>query len=185
MEPISTNALARLLRLEHELTVLLALKPLRSVVHISEVNGLVCTLHASFSDYVLSQSRSGQFFCNPTQHNQLVSLFCFDLMRDMLRFNICDLESSYNLDKDVPDLIDRITQAITPQLFYACRYWCYHMKLAEQSSEICASLDAFLSNRLLSWMEVLSLKGCIGAGDLNLSQAYSWLEVCYFEYTLI
>jgi nucleoside-triphosphatase THEP1 len=176
-EPLTTEALAALLRLENEDATRSSLEPLRSVLHVPERGGLVSTLHASFPDYMLSRERSGQFFCDLESHSELLSRRCFELMADSLSFNICNLESSYVLDEEVPDLSARIDEYISPQLFYACRYWSEHIEHTGISDELYSLVDSFLSRRLLFWVEVLNLKKCIGAGGLMLVQGYNWLKV--------
>jgi hypothetical protein len=178
-EPITAKSMASLLKTD-ESKVLLALQSLRSVLHVSETSGLISTLHASFPDYMLSIDRSGRFFCDEKQHNQVLAQCCFDVMRGSLRFNICDLESSHIFDRDVQDLSDRVNQSILPQLFYACRYWGNHLQGTTSSDVLRASLNGFLSTQLLFWMEVLNLKHSIGIGGEILLEAHRWLEVSIF-----
>jgi hypothetical protein len=176
-EPMDTKALAALLRLEDERAARSALDPLRSVLHVPESSGLVSTLHASFPDYMLSRDRSGDFFCDLEVHSELLARRCFKTMSESLRFNICDLESSYLFDEEVPDLPARIDKAISSQLSYACRYWSDHIEHAGISDRLPLLIDGFLSQRLFFWMEVLNLKHWIGAGGSMLLQGYRWLKV--------
>ncbi|KAG8714943.1 hypothetical protein FRC08_011224 [Ceratobasidium sp. 394] len=177
-EPMNAEALAGLLKLPNKRKVELSLEPLRSVLYIPDSDGPVSTLHKSFPDYMLNSNRSRNFFCDRAVHSVLMVRRCFEIMTDSLRFNICGLESSFKFDEDVPDLQKRIDDAISPQLFYACRYWGDHLEHANSSPDILALLDAFLSQQLLFWMEVLNLKRCVGAGGRILLQAYMWLEAC-------
>jgi hypothetical protein len=174
-------ALTSLLRLDNESEVQLALEHLRSVIHVSEDTGLISALHASFPDYMLNQQRSGRFFCHEEKHNHFLTARCFDLMKNSLRFNICNLESSYVLDEDVPSFTERVGAAITPQLFYACRYWGNHILGANPSNELCQMLHEFLAFRLLFWIEVLSLGKYIDADRTTLFQAELWLNVSSFR----
>ncbi|KAB5589508.1 Vegetative incompatibility protein HET-E-1 [Ceratobasidium theobromae] len=173
-EQISVGALAALARLKSSL-VLGALQPFRSVLHISEHNSLVSTFHASFPDYIFGRGRSGDFACDKKAHSQFVVGRCFGIMKDQLKFNICKLESSFLRDKNVPGLKTRIERNISRELFYACRYWTDHLELSGTSSEIHQTLEEFLSQRLLFWMEVLNLKECIVTGVLGLVKAQAWL----------
>ncbi|KAG9086693.1 hypothetical protein FS749_003446 [Ceratobasidium sp. UAMH 11750] len=177
-EPMNAEALARLLKLPNKQKVELSLEPLRSVLYIPDSAGPVSTLHKSFPDYMLNPNRSRDFFCDRTVHGELMVRRCFEIMKDSLQFNICGLESSFKFDEDVSDLQTRIDNAISPQLFYACRYWGDHLEHTNSSPDILALLDAFLSQQLLFWMEVLNLKRCVGAGGRILLQAYMWLEAC-------
>jgi hypothetical protein len=147
------------------------------VLRVPESGGVVSTLHASFPDYMLNRERSGEFFCDLEVHNEILAHRCLNTMADSLRFNICNLESSYIFDEDVLDLPARITESISPQLFYACRYWCDHVEHAGASDELPLFIEDFLSQRLLFWMEVLNVKQHISTGGLILLHVYNWLKV--------
>ncbi|KAB5588204.1 Vegetative incompatibility protein HET-E-1 [Ceratobasidium theobromae] len=173
-EPISVETMATLIESDEHQT-LAALEPFRSVLHVSEHTGLVSTLHASFPDYILSRNRSGEFFCDVRTHSQLLGRQCLEIMKGQLRFNICNLPSSFLPDSDVPDLDTRIERNISPSLSYACRYWPEHLILAFASGELRAMVDEFLSQRLLFWMEVLNLKQCMAMGTQGLVKVQTWL----------
>jgi hypothetical protein len=181
-EPMNPEVLAVLLRLEGEDTVRSALEPLRSVLHVSESSGLISTLHASFPDYMFIRERSRQFCCALEAHSELLTRRCFETMADSLRFNICNLESSCVFDSEVHDLSARINRSISHQLSYACRYWGDHIEKAGISDALLSLVDAFLSEQLLFWMEVLNLKQRIGAGGLVLLKAYNWNNAVIYRY---
>ncbi|KAB5591856.1 Vegetative incompatibility protein HET-E-1 [Ceratobasidium theobromae] len=183
-EPMTVKTMSSVLNLTYD-QVSLALRPLRSVLHVSEGSKVVSTLHASFPDYLLDHSRSGseKFHCDKPQHNEFLARYCFEAMKG-LRFNICNLESSFVLDEHVPDLEERAEKAISASLFYACRYWSEHLQRSPASTASAAvspgslstMLDEFLSQRLLFWMEVLNLKKCISVGAGMLLQVQNWLS---------
>ncbi|KAG8701910.1 hypothetical protein FRC09_005065 [Ceratobasidium sp. 395] len=169
-EPLSTHALVRLLGLKSINQVQEAIEPLRSVLHMDEGTGLVSTLHASFPDYMQTVERSGQFSCDTTAHNGFLALRCFETMKSLLCFNICNLESSLLLDKDVFDISNRVIESIPSHLYYACQYWSDHLVLALVTNTILDALDHFLRHQVLFWIEVLNLKGSTSVGVLMLSQ---------------
>ncbi|KAB5589311.1 Vegetative incompatibility protein HET-E-1 [Ceratobasidium theobromae] len=115
-EPISLGTLAALAGLRSENQALAALEPFRSVLHISERTGLISTLHASFSDFIFTQHRSGRFFCDESAYGQLLARRCLEVMKAELQFNICDLPSSSIPDSEVPDLTERIERNVSPRL---------------------------------------------------------------------
>ncbi|KAG8733524.1 hypothetical protein FRC10_012311, partial [Ceratobasidium sp. 414] len=174
-EPMTIGTLAGVLDISVD-AVVQAIEPLKSVLHVSEGSRLVSTLHASFPDYILNRERSKDFFCDTGTHHHLLALRCFEVMKKSLRFNICDLESSYVLDEDVPDLPARVDNAISDHLFYACSHWADHLCEARTGEELVAPLGDFLSNRVLFWLEVLSLKECIGIGVVMLTKSQQWLQ---------
>ncbi|KAG8705870.1 hypothetical protein FRC09_002715, partial [Ceratobasidium sp. 395] len=178
-EPMNAEMLAGFLGLPGgKRQVEQSLEPLRSVLHIPDTTGPISALHISFPEYLLSRERSGEFFCDKTVHCKLMVWRCFETMTELLRFNICDLESSCMFDEDVADLRERTDKAISSRVLYACRYWGDHLRHVKPSAEILQLLSKFLSQQLLFWMEVLNLRGWVGAGGKILLQAYMWLENC-------
>ncbi|KAB5591864.1 Vegetative incompatibility protein HET-E-1 [Ceratobasidium theobromae] len=110
-EPLDLETLAALAGLDGAQRARTVIQPLRSVLHLSESNGLVSTLHASFPDFMFDGERSGPFFCEIEVHSYALARQCFRIMQAQLRFNICNLESSFVADKDVDDLQDRVTRS--------------------------------------------------------------------------
>lgn len=179
-EPMSVPTMTKLLGLDDEQIIVLALQHLRSVLHFSDDKGLISTFHASFPDFMLSRERSGDYCCNAADHNRYLTMRCFNTMQRLLRFNICNLESSFVLDEDVPNLAEKIDDAISPELLYACRYWGDHLGLVQALDNVRSALEEFLENRLLFWMEVMNLSKYISAGAHILTQAHRWLQVRLF-----
>ena len=176
-EPMSVEAMTRLLGLDDEQDVVYALKHLRSVLHVSEGTGLISTFHASFPDFILSHARSKKLWCDAAKHNRHLALCCFGTMERLLRFNICELESSFVLDENVSGLTAKVDKAVTAELLYACRHWGAHLEFAEGLNGVDSTLEGFLSKRLLFWMEVLNLRQSIGAGAQMLTKVHGWLQV--------
>ena len=103
------------------------------------------------------------------------------MLRTQLKFNICELESSFVFDKDVLDLQDRIKKFISPALSYVCRYWGEHLRQRNFTDKAHEMLVDFLTHRLLFWMEVLNLEQRLGIGLEMLCHVQPWLKVR--EYT--
>ncbi|KAJ1299657.1 hypothetical protein OPQ81_009109 [Rhizoctonia solani] len=158
-EPILINTLSVLCGLNDKNTTMIALQPLRSVLHVSDDSEFVTTLHASFPDYMLAQERSGAFFCDKSTHSRLLSERCLKIMQAQLRFNICSIDSSFIPDDEIPGLEERIRANISEELFYACRFWVNHFTQANNPET--PLVHDFLSRQLLFWMEVLNLKKCM------------------------
>ena len=176
-EPVSLETIASLRSLKKD-AVQTSLEPLRSVLFVQEgVDGLVAPFHASFPDYIFEYNRSKQFHCNAAQHHERLANGCFDVMKGQLRFNICNLESSFVFDKDVPDLEDRIRKNISPALSYACWYWAEHLLKCNPTEAAHKNLDSFLRKQLLFWMEVLNLEQRLYMGAEILRQVQNGLKV--------
>ncbi|KAF9542708.1 WD40 repeat-like protein [Agrocybe pediades] len=181
IEPMTTCTMSIILALQQE-DVTSTLSRLQSVLHVQEgPYGLVSILHASFSNFLCNRDRSHEFYCNIMEHNTQIMHSCFDVMCKELHFNMCKLESSYDfdkdipeLDKDVPDLAQKIQANISAGLLYACKYWSNHLVRCDLTSSIHYRLVEFLKFRLLFWMEVLNLTKCISMGSQMLSNVLAW-----------
>ncbi|KEP46756.1 vegetative incompatibility protein HET-E-1 [Rhizoctonia solani 123E] len=177
-EPLSVEALAGLLRLNTS-KVVAALKPLWSVLHVSgrHDSDRVNILHASFPEYILDPTRSGQFTCKAElRHGKLADLCFGRISRNIPQFNICNLESSHIFDTNVTEIGEKVKQMIPMDLLYACQYWAVHLCLGGKAEVRAMELYDFLSKRLLLWMEVLNLTNHIERSIGLVEQAISWLQ---------
>ncbi|KAF8750308.1 WD40 repeat-like protein [Rhizoctonia solani] len=120
-------------------------------------------------------ARSKRFYCDEAKHSQLLAQECFKVMEAQLRFNICNLESSFVADSQVEDLENRIARSISPTLSYVAHYWGGHVVKSKPCKAVQKGLEGFLSHRLLFWMEVLSLKRTLDKGISMLSALKAWL----------
>ena len=78
-------------------------------------------------------------------------------MGEILRYNICGLQTSLVSNEDIPDLDERIEKNIPSFLKYICCNWFNHIHDVPYSQELCEQLKSFAYVRLLFWFEVLSL----------------------------
>ncbi|QRV96723.1 WD40 repeat-like protein [Ceratobasidium sp. AG-Ba] len=137
---------------------------LGSVLYIDQSLGdVVRVYHPSFADYMLSKDRSGDFCVDLDDLNAKLASCCLKTMMAELRFNICDLETSFVRNSEIPDLEARVAQVINERLKYSCLYWTSHLKDVEASEHI-ASLQSRLYEFargpvLVFWVEALSLIG--------------------------
>lgn len=102
---------------------------------------------------------------------------CFVIMNRDLRFNICELEDSFRLNKDVPDLPARVSKHVTESLQYAVVFWLSHLaeSNAKENAEI---VHEFLSSReILFWVETLSLMAVVDRGIVILQDCAHFFAV--------
>ncbi|CAE6420865.1 unnamed protein product, partial [Rhizoctonia solani] len=159
--PLTVDTISRLLKVDDTGRVWTALRPLWSLLHISEAGGYVTILHPSFPAYILDLSRSKQYCCDPNVYGQIMAHHCFRIFRDTQpQFNICALKSSYIPDTKIVELPERTNMFISADLFYAAQHWAIHLQYSIRSPELLHELEEFLSRRLLLWMEIMNLKGC-------------------------
>ncbi|EJD05239.1 WD40 repeat-like protein [Fomitiporia mediterranea MF3/22] len=133
--------------------------------------------HTSFRDYLRAPERKGDpWFIDLESQKESIASRCLDVMRDGLRFNICDIESSYVPNSQITYLPDRIKAHIPPQLEYTCLFWAEHLHEAQFSGELLNGLSQFLSIRLLYWLEVMSLLGKVNAASPALLHIMNWVS---------
>ncbi|QRV96187.1 WD repeat-containing protein [Ceratobasidium sp. AG-Ba] len=160
MEPLTLGVIARLTNMPSAQSVQEAIEALSSVLHVSDTTSEVTTLHESFPDFILSEEASGRFHCDPDEQHARYARTCLNMISGVdPPFNICNLNSSYLLDNEVPGLSDAIDSRISKHLFYACRYWFSHLAIVQNPGhELECQVEDFLSMRLLIWMEIMNLK---------------------------
>ncbi|CAE6415824.1 unnamed protein product [Rhizoctonia solani] len=149
---------------------------LSSVLHIDkQLDGAVRFYHPSFADYATDPGRSGDFYIDPDKRHEELSEGCLRVMKMNLRFNICELESSYQFNRKIEDLKDRIASKISTQLSYGCTYWISHLVEAPKGF-LLEEVNRLISGPLLMyWLEVLSLVGHLDVALEGLPRLIAWL----------
>ncbi|KAG6327235.1 hypothetical protein ID866_11853 [Astraeus odoratus] len=102
---------------------------------------------------------------------------CVRVMEDGLCFNICKLENSYLLNSQVEDLDVRIQNYIPPHLGYACRFWIAHIEGIKFHYGLGKEVEAFFKERVLFWMEVLSLLKTMNNAPGYFAGIAEWMKV--------
>ena len=112
--------------------------------------------HASFYDYLVSCKEMPWYIDADKQKSYIVSK-CLERMGDLLRYNICNIPSSFVFNIDVPDIDNLVSRNIPPFLGYICCNWARHLQDISYSRKLHRQLRSFVYNQLLFWFEVLSL----------------------------
>ncbi|KIK17764.1 hypothetical protein PISMIDRAFT_14851 [Pisolithus microcarpus 441] len=134
-------------------------------------------LHASFYDFLMDPLRSGDYSIDASDAKDM-AFTTLRILRDNLRFNICELESSYLANTEVSDLSERINKKIPPHLSYSCQFWAQHLEKTEFDLELGGQVrDIVGSEKIMFWMEILSLLGRVGKGVSALACVRRWLLV--------
>ena len=135
-------------------------------------------MHASFYDFLLDKTRSGEFFIDKADIHHELALSSLCVMQDGLRFNICGLETSYVRNSAVADLEKKIEKNIPLHLLYSCRFWATHLHDSPFDTGLANNVMAIvIGERILFWMEVLGVCKCIGEAYRALISAEGWLQV--------
>ncbi|KDQ14545.1 hypothetical protein BOTBODRAFT_72719, partial [Botryobasidium botryosum FD-172 SS1] len=179
--PLPEPALAALLGRKslHEI-----IECLQSVLYVDSSKGnAVRICHASFKDFLTDTKHCPpEFYIDQHQHHATLAKACLNIMANEengLRFNVCNLESSHLLNAQVPDLENRVEEAVSAELEYGCLYWAHHLAHAEKDSQDLETVELlaklFLGPLVLYWLEALSLMNELGAATPALLQAGAWI----------
>lgn len=199
--PLSTNAIADILYPNEEGEecegkrewVANIVKSLLSIVYIEEGTNAVRACHLSVLDFIGGMMNEGvptlttdprdkatlRFVVGEKEAHMRVFDGCFAIMERDLRFNICELEDSFRLNKDVPGLPARITKHISESLQYAVVFWLSHLAFSDVDVE--GSTDKVLgllnSRKALFWVEALSLMDVVDRGIVILQDCAHFFAV--------
>jgi hypothetical protein len=135
----------------------------------------VAPLHTSFRDFVMNEEKSSIFYVDLRLAHHQLAHSCLSLVLTDLKFNICDLESSYLANEDVKDLEVRIAQHLPPALSYACRLWDDHLEHLNFETDLFHKLQTFFGKKFLFWLEALSFLNGVGLASPALSSLSIWL----------
>ncbi|KIM51385.1 hypothetical protein SCLCIDRAFT_33498 [Scleroderma citrinum Foug A] len=134
-------------------------------------------LHSSFHDFLTDQSRSGDYFVGKLDIQADLAVASLGVLHGDLCFNICGLESSYLLNKDVPGLAESVKAKIPAHLSYSCLFWAKHLEATKFDPDLAWHVKGILGNkRILFWFEVLSLLGVLGNAAPALSSVARWSQ---------
>jgi hypothetical protein len=169
--PISISTLEKFVPLRAEK----ALGRLASVLKISDGTGTILFRHPTFHEFLL-RPHSGSHI-NISMAHSFMTWTCLEIMKSGLRFNICNLSSSYLLNHEISDLGSLVQQYIPESLRYSSYFWAYHLSVTLYDDEIWHKLQEFMDNQFLYWLEVLSMTNSVNAAPQALSLLLDWIRV--------
>lgn len=142
---------------------------LRSVLYKDQdQGGIVRVYHPLFADFILDSACLRSFYMDPKERESALAECCLGMMMKELKFNICELETSHVLNRDVVNLEARVRSKIALQLAYGCMHWASHLKETPKGT-LQGQLDNFLHKpQLFFWIEALSLLRELGAAVSSL-----------------
>ncbi|QRW15471.1 hypothetical protein RhiLY_14470 [Ceratobasidium sp. AG-Ba] len=140
----------------------------------NSLDGAIRLSHPSFMEFIVDRNRSGELCVDLAEQNRIIAEQCLKAMMSELRFNMCRLETSDTLNRDIPDLDVRAKHGISTHLSYACLYWTSHLVEAHPHT-LGPLVREFLSKpELIYWIEVLSLLGRLSAATNSLMEVVKW-----------
>jgi hypothetical protein len=176
-KPLSRSALSFLCHGEDHDSVVSILEPLGALLDgVTSDSVPIHTLHTSFRDFLMNKELSGKYYVDTVNGPQNLTWACLNVMNG-LHFNICQLPSSYQKNKDVPDLEARIQRNIPDHLAYACHYWADHLEDTTYTDTIKLGLAEMMKSKLLYWLEVLSVTDTVHLATGSLNKLALWINV--------
>jgi NACHT domain len=142
------------------LGILCYLGSLLSNVTSSDQTRPIIPLHTSFRDF-LTNKKSDVFYVDLGDAHHQLAHSCLGLMLGNLKFNICELESSYLPNNDVSDLVSRISKHIPSALSYSCLFWGNHLERLAFEHSLFTKFRSLFQTKFLFWLEVLSIKNSV------------------------
>ena len=128
------------------------------ILHRTRDGALVVRIgHPSFREYVTSKERCPPtWFVDPYQASVQLGSRCFSMMATALKRDICRMRSLSATNKDISP--GTIYQHIVSGLQYACMHAFTHI---ERNDGNLRMLETFLMEKLLEWLEAMTLMGSL------------------------
>ncbi|KAG2036722.1 hypothetical protein BDR03DRAFT_898125 [Suillus americanus] len=135
-------------------------------------------LHASLHDFLTDERSSGEFFIDLSKAQRNLAFASLRVMEHGLRFNICNLKSSYLPNSDDSGLQERVQKYIPPHLSYSSRFWTSHVRTTSFDKELAKEVKLFFDHeRLFFWLESLALINALSGAGPALPPIAQWLKV--------
>jgi len=114
--------------------------------------------HTSFADFLHDANKPHKYLIDVNQANHSLAVGCLEVMERELRFNICQIPTSYKANKNIENLDILIKDHISRHLDYASHFWAQHIScLPTVDDATSLKLQCLLSSRFLEWLEVMSV----------------------------
>ncbi|KAF9503094.1 hypothetical protein BS47DRAFT_1402757 [Hydnum rufescens UP504] len=156
-----------------------ALRHLRSVIiPPSTLDEAPRIYHPSFRDFIMDPSRCSipDFVIVAVPDQELRhALRCLELMETFLRQDIAGILDVSLLNSEVKGLEEKVRDALSAEVQYACRYWASHLSCVELGEKrVVEALEGFSKRLLLMWIEAMSLIGSLSSAVVSIEGAHQW-----------
>ncbi|CAG7851103.1 COMPASS-like H3K4 histone methylase component WDR5A {ECO:0000303/PubMed:19567704} Short=AtWDR5A {ECO:0000303/PubMed:19567704} [Serendipita indica DSM 11827] len=141
---------------------------LGSVLSVDQGTNLIQFRHPTFVEYLrrcISAPVVGNLCLDIVEAHGQAASWCLKRLKSPtggLKFNICEIESSFCLNRQIPDLEARVSRLIPRRLRYASSHWLFHLAKTDDKWRWALKSEVEHILRIpyvLYWMEVLSLTG--------------------------
>jgi len=133
--------------------------------------------HKSFEDYLLSTSFLQQLpelstVRNRGHHERQLAVLCLKtLVSPKLHFNMCNLDSSSIKNIDIQPTVKSTIPSLT---LYSSRFWADHLIQTPSDDKLTEGVKFVMYEKLLFWLEVMSLSGNVHEAYPTLKKVLSW-----------
>jgi hypothetical protein len=176
-DPLSVNSLSLFIKYDAE-EVSDALYHLHSIIlPPSSFEEAPRIYHPSFPDFITSSSRCSEptFLVDVPRHEKRLVLRCLDVMISTLKRDTLDIGNSYHLNSELDSLMKAIDKHVPAEVQYSCHHWASHLsKVTVGDDEVIKVLAQFAFQKLLNWIEVMSLLNLSGLAVSSMRDAHEW-----------
>lgn len=143
------------------------LRKLRAVLSVPSERGKpIRILHQSFHDFITKRAGEHRFYICLTDHHQQMAISCLKILNKQLKEPIPGigyLSREVSIpDSGIPTILDA---SISEELWYSCQFWTDHCLSMLDSQAISESVQEFIHENLLGWIEVCASKGSFSGVD--------------------
>ncbi|KAF9508538.1 hypothetical protein BS47DRAFT_1488334 [Hydnum rufescens UP504] len=180
-EPLPLRSLAEFVQYETRV-VETSLRHLHSViVPPSNTHEAPRIYHPSFLEFITDASRCSmpEFVIVAVPEQELRhAIRCFELMAKHLKQDVAGISDPSLLNRDVEGFEEKVREALSPEVQYACQYWTSHLSRVEVGeARIMEALEAFLMRSILWWFEAMSLLGSVSNAVSLIEEAHHWANI--------
>jgi hypothetical protein len=181
-EPVSPNTIDKLLNSSDSMAIV---NDLRSVLECRGEGALVRFLHPTFRDFLLNPTDAGQYFVDMSVAHKIIVGGCLSTMDKELDYDICKLYDDVLFYFGLRELSDVCLQHTSSALRYSCSFWANHIILLADPipSPLIFSIECFFKAKLLDWIYMVFVQGCIDNAVKMLRRLLFFKlvsKLCYF-----
>ncbi|KIO27600.1 hypothetical protein M407DRAFT_23159, partial [Tulasnella calospora MUT 4182] len=149
-----------------------------SLIHISTSSSEpIRLMHTSIRDLLTAERCEHQpYFVDLTQDHRRLATTCLQIMERDLKQNICGLS---DISKSNSEVQTEVNRHLSQGLRYCCRSWSAHLTTritwSETAEVVRAKFQLISDEKLLSWLEVMSLIGATTEALAMAKHVHQWL----------
>jgi len=133
-------------------------------------------LHKSVYDFLMHEAKV-PFRIDIRTQNLVLAMQCLQHMNQNLKCNICDMKDTALLNSEISEPVEYY---IPESVQYACCFFFNHLESGSvrMNQEFCKTINTFIQEHILHWIEVMSWLEKIGHAAKVLNSFLEYL-VCY------